>query len=161
MTLPDCLSIDPGPETCGVVLIADGVVRYCEDAATVDFTWAHISAQRSDSGPILIESLSNYGSPVGDETLRTAYAIGKLAAVHPKRTTVIKRLDVKYALLGSPKGTDSVIRQNILERFGGPAAAKKGGPLAMVRGHSWAALALAVAWSVMLENGNVKSVRMP
>ncbi len=159
MKLTDCLSIDPGPETCGVLLISGGKVLEATQDATV--VTASNAIRVWSLLPVLIEGLSNYGQQIGDSTLRTAYAIGKLASVAPDRTTVIRRTDVKQALLGTATGNDSIIRQNILERFGGPDAAKKGGALSAVKGHAWQALAMACAWEVMRANGGVKAVRMP
>jgi hypothetical protein len=62
-------------------------------------------------------------------------------------------------VLGSAKGNDSIMWQSILERFGGPSAAKKGGPLMGIKGHARSALALAVAYTEMLSRGDVKAVR--
>jgi len=159
MNIPTCLAIDPGPESCGMVEIRGGLVVRSDKEATVDACATAILS--SPDIPVLIEGLSNYGTAVGDSTLRTAYAIGKLASLAPKRTTVIRRTDIKAALLGTGTGSDSVIRQNVLERFGGPQSVKKGGPLKGVVGHAIQALAIACAWSVMRERGDVKAVRMP
>lgn len=156
-TLPDCLAIDPGPEQeHGVLYASDG-----EIAAPDACPWRII--QELPAGrPVLIEGLSNYGQAIGDTTLRTAYVIGRLyeAAKNGKReVVVIRRTDIRFAVLGSAKGNDSIIKQSILERFGGPTVAKKGGILHGLKGHAWAALALAVAYKEMLERGDVKSVR--
>lgn len=159
MNITDCIAIDPGSETSGLLVMSSGKVANAsqdlppEAVERVVRTWSFL--------PVLIEGLSNYGQQIGDETLRTAYVIGKLYGIDPSRTTVIRRIDVKLALVGASGAKDSVIRQDLLERFGGPAAAKKGGPLSTVKGHAWQALALACAWEVMKANGGVKAYRMP
>jgi hypothetical protein len=160
--LPECLAIDPGPET------EHGIVSINPAGDVIPYDWSDFDGVRKycENNPaktILIEGLSNYGSPVGDTVLRTAYTIGRLFEIAnngTRKVCVIRRVDIRVALLGAAKGNDSIIRQNILERFGGPTSAKKGGPLSGIKGHSWAALAIVVAYREMLEVGAVKAVRM-
>jgi len=156
-TLPDCLAIDPGPEEShGVVLIRDG------DVLAYDGNPLELGPHLAADTAVLIEGLSNYGQAIGDTTLRTAYTLGRCYQQFSngkREVVVIRRTDVRYAILGSAKGNDSILWQSILERFGGPSASKKGGPLYGIKGHSRAALALAVAYKEMLERGDVKAVR--
>jgi hypothetical protein len=53
---------------------------------------------------------------------------------------------VKLALCGSLKAKDANIRKALIDRYGGPACVKKGGQLAGIKSHLWAALALAVTY---------------
>lgn len=162
-TLEDCLAIDPGPEDeHGVVYVHDGEVKW--GVGTNLDAWGIIRryCESYPIAPVIIEGLSNYGQAIGDTTLRTAYTIGRLyeLASNGKRdVVVIRRVDVRYAILGSAKGQDSIVKQSVLERFGGPSVAKKGGPLHGLKGHNWSALALAVAYAEMLSRGDVKAVR--
>jgi hypothetical protein len=161
--LADCLAIDPGPEEeHGVVYVHDGNVKWGEGTKLDSWGIIRRYCESYPIYPVIIEGLSNYGQAIGDTTLRTAYTIGRLyeLANNGKReVVVIRRTDVRYSIIGSAKGNDSIIKQSILERFGGPGAAKKGGPLHGIKGHNWSALALAVAYKEMLERGDVKAVR--
>ncbi len=67
------------------------------------------------------------------------------------------RSRVKRTLLGVTSGTDKLIREALIERFGDPGSAKAPGLLHGFVSHEWAALAAGVTWceqqGIQLEGG--------
>jgi hypothetical protein len=83
---------------------------------------------------------------------RTVWWTGRFAetwyAAGNGEPVAVYRKDVKLHLCGSPRAKDPNIRQALIDRWGGKAAAignaKNPGPLYGVKSHAWAALAVAV-----------------
>lgn len=95
-----------------------------------------------------------YGLRMGWETIATIEWVGRFAqaamasmpafadppALLP-RSAILRHLGV-----ASKGNADSGVRMAMLDRWGGEAAARKGGPLHGLSTHRWQALAVAVAW---------------
>jgi len=101
---------------------------------------------------VAVEMIASYGMAVGKETFQTCLWVGRFVEVWtPKRSELVYRRDVKLNLCHSARATDSNIREAILDRFG-PGKDKavgvkaKQGPLYGLKGHEYAALAVALTW---------------
>ncbi len=150
-SLPETiLSIDPGPtESAYVIADRDGVVGYAkiQNVRLVNLIWRHQDAAGGATACI-IEKIASYGMPVGEEIFETVFWSGRFAqAAGIDSVYRIPRLKIKNHLCHSSRAKDSNVRQAVIDRFGGKAAIKKGGPLHGVSGDVWAALAIAIAWS--------------
>lgn len=99
---------------------------------------------------LVIEKVESFGMPVGVEVFETVYWSGRFAEAwdmgEGHEVSRIGRKAVKLALCGTVKAKDANIRQALIDRYGGPQCVKKGGPLAGIKSHLWAALALAVTY---------------
>lgn len=148
------LAIDPGPSESAYVLwdgsrIADfGKVPNAEMLSLI-----RSEPYRANHGHLVIEMIACYGMAVGAEVFETCVWIGRFIERADRRAATFRltRNQVKNHLCHSSKANDSNIRQAIIDRFGGKAAAigKKAtpGPLYGVSGDVWAALAVALTWS--------------
>lgn len=109
---------------------------------------------RPTNTELVLEWVSCYGMPVGDETFQMVYWLGRFAEAWEKPVHRIKRTDIKLQLCGSARAKDANVRQALLDRFpptgGGRTpqvgTSKKPGPLYGARSHIWSAIAVAVAW---------------
>lgn len=112
---------------------------------------------------VVIEMVSHYGTgmPVGKSVFDTCVWIGRfiqewarLGGVH---YALIQRQRIKALLCGSARAKDANVRQALIDRWGGreKAIGRKAcpGPLYGVKTHIWAALAVAVAFCEMREQG--------
>lgn len=100
--------------------------------------------------PLVIEMVACYGMPVGREVFETVRWIGRFTEAWESRggqVEYVYRKDIKLALCGTARAKDPNVRQALIDRFGGPASIKKGGPLHGITKDLWSALAVAVAWS--------------
>ena len=158
LPLPDNLvAIDPGPVESGYVCIADGVVWRAGSATNEEIlTDFHIDSKVT----VVMEWLNSMGMAVGQSVFNTCREIGRMqqhftargASVH-----MVQRNEVKQTLVGRTVGvTDAVIRQRLIDMFpptgGGktpPVGVKANpGPLYLVKGHAWQALAAGLAWHI-------------
>lgn len=94
---------------------------------------------------VVCEMVACYGMPAGASLFDTCVAIGRLDAQFDGCLELITRTEVKLVLCGHTRAKDPNVRQTIIDRFGGPAAVKKGGPLHGVAGDTWAAIAVGLA----------------
>lgn len=151
------IGIDPGPDHCGFVLYdwTHRKVLDSDQAKPIDEVLRLITPSQWYGYPeVAIERFQSGGKVLSADSIRTIENVGKLwqktldgsmTAYPLYRREVLKILDV------SGEGTrDAMIRQRLIEMFGGSRAtavgtAKKPGPLFGVVGHSWQALAVAVA----------------
>lgn len=151
------LGIDPGPErsawlcldtatggppSFGILPNADCLLRLRE--------WH--SEARLGILPFLdrlvIEQVASFGMAVGAEVFETVYWSGRFAeAVYPLPVDRITRIKVKTHLCHDSRAKDANIRAALIDRYGGPAALRKGGDLYGVSKDVWSALACAVVWS--------------
>lgn len=136
------LALDPGPLESGFCYYGGGAAI----EAGVRPNEALLQQLHDETGVVAIEMVASYGMPVGREVFETCVWIGRFqqACVAPEAVLKVPRLAVKLHWCHSARATDATIWQAILDRFGGPLAARKGGPLAMIRSHARAALALAI-----------------
>lgn len=145
-------AIDPGPEQSALVQITphgtvSGFIR-----SNVQLV-ALCRAPKGISAHLVIEQIASYGMPVGAEVFDTCVWIGRFAEAWEQSEcdatlSLMPRRAVKLALCGSMKAKDPNIRQALIDRYGGPQSVKKGGPLAGIKSHLWAALALAVTYQL-------------
>jgi len=150
------IGIDPGPTTCGIVILDGTRVTLAHKAATVP-ECLHILRGTSvlegySNATVAIERVQSYGI-AGASLLQTAEVCGRLqqcAEDSGHMTLLFYRREVLRALDVTGKGSrDAVVRQRLLEIWGGDPKALKGtkrdpGPLYGVAGHAWQALAVAV-----------------
>ena len=138
-------AIDPGPEKSAWVYIEQEAGT--EILAAFDYQ-ANADIDFGDFVPVAIEMIESYGMAVGAETFQTCVAIGEFRERFggPRYVTLIGRKAVKLNLCGSARAKDANIRQAIIDRYGGPAAIRKGGPLYKVSSHIWAALAVGLTY---------------
>lgn len=146
------LAIDPGLSQSGVCYFRDGVPVRAHVLDNDKLLFDIGCLQSIDK--IVIEMMSSYGMPVGQEVLETLVWIGRFmeAALGNECRDVYRifRKDVKLHLCHSARAKDSNIWQAIVDRYGGKekAVGKKAtpGPLYGIQSHSRAALAVGLTF---------------
>lgn len=147
------LAIDPGPTVSGLVFFGDGIEALTrsnhELLRLIDGTESFRSADF-----LAIEEVTGQGRFVGRDELHTMAWAGRfiqqwLLTGHQEDDFLwIPRANVKKYLLGRVTGSDTEVRAAITDRFGGKEKAigrnAKPGPLHRIKGHEWAALAVAL-----------------
>ena len=138
-------ALDPGTEQSALVRLADGgkVVGYILPNSQIFNLFA---AFGSEPGRLVIEEIQSYGMAVGREVFATVFWSGRFAEAWNGPWSLLGRRDVKLTICGSAKAKDANIRQALIDRYGGKACIRKGGPLYGIKSHLWASLALAVAY---------------
>lgn len=138
------IGIDPGPtESAVVVLDGDIVVRHYE------LPNGGLAAQlANDPYLVAIEDFVGYGKSIAWESIETIKWIGIFRHVAP-RAIEVSRPEVKLHLCGVKAVGDPAVADALCRRWGpGRKAAvgtkKAPGPLYGIKGHLWAALAVAV-----------------
>jgi hypothetical protein len=145
------LSIDPGTDKSGWVILEDGRVSSSDvspNAGVLELV------SRWNEG-LAIEMIAGMGMAVGQTTFDTCVWIGRFqqAYFQPDAVRFVKRHEVKMHLCGrTSKVTDSNIRMALIDQFprtGGGKTPQIGtksapGPLYGVSSHAWSALAVAV-----------------
>lgn len=165
------MAIDPGPQTCGIVLLARrpelasgfGILT-AEAEVPVRRVFSHIEDNMMANVPVVIEHLSCYGVDFSAVLRDTALISGEFrlrCRQLGREATFITRPDVKLHITSSRKTKDKDIRDALIERWGGEVAAMgyqkiegskqrtPKGPLYDIASHSWAALALGVTFLEM------------
>lgn len=146
------LAIDPGPlrSHAAVVWISGGVPRVIVHAALTTDAVIEL-ARRSEVEAVVIEQITSYGMPVGQEVFDTCVVIGRIveACTHNGvECHLIPRYEVKRAILGRTRGTDGEVWKGVIGLCGGASAVgRKGnpGPLYGVHGHCRQAVALGIS----------------
>ncbi len=142
-------AIDPGTESSALVAItADGVKGgILPNQVWLDWLRAVVFIPELH---LVIERIESFGMAVGKSTFETVFWSGRFVEAFEARKvgtwSSIGRRDVKLALCGTARAKDANIRQALIDRYGGPSAIKKGGPLYGLKSHLWAALAVGVAY---------------
>lgn len=143
-------ALDPGTEQSALVVLDGARVV----SASIQGNRGLLEALRDDydTGTLVVEQIASYGMAVGREVFETCVWSGRFIEAWEGRGlfyswNMLPRRDVKLHLCGSMKAKDANIRAALLDRYGGKAATKKGGPLYGVTSHCWAALALGVTYS--------------
>lgn len=100
---------------------------------------------------LVIEEFESYGMAVGREVFRTIRWAGNFEALwYPGRVEFVPRRVIKQHLCHTARATDANIRQALIDRFGGTEKAigkkKTPGPLYALKGHLWAAFAVAITY---------------
>src|SRR5258707_8466005 len=90
------------------------------------------------------------GMAVGQETFTTVWWAGRFHEAWPNAQRYqLPRRPVKLHLCNSMRATDANIRAALIDRFGGSEAIglkRSPGPLYGLKGHEFAALAIAITW---------------
>lgn len=153
------IGIDPGPtHSALVILYEDGSVE-----AENDMLNEHVESRMAYEAAVMayinskiatsffaIEDMTPYGSALMHPIIETLKWCGRFYAAANSLAPVyyVSRVSVKTHLLGMARGTDSMVSDALLHMWGGKDAAKgtkmAPGPLRCVKGHGWAALAVAV-----------------
>lgn len=147
------LAIDPGPERSGWVLYRPEDDIPVSSSGTDDN--GLIAAKSSSWAVVACEWIDSYGMAVGRDVFETCYWVGRFAATAGMcggDFHRITRREIKLYLCNTARATDANVRQALIDRFGGSKAKaigtkKSPGPLYNVKGHAWAALAVAVTWA--------------
>lgn len=147
------LAIDPGPtESAYALLNEHGVFRAGRKLPNIELL---AQLHHMDSWSCVIERIRSYGMPAGAELFETCEWSGRFwqrwtDSIPGNEAHWLPRKDVKLNLCGNPRAKDANIRQAIIDRFGGKAAAigtkKNPGPLYGVSGDVWAAIAVGLTW---------------
>jgi hypothetical protein len=152
-------AIDPGTEQSAIALLEPDVSPRVVSAIHPNYELRDaLLGPLVKPGHLVIESIESYGMPVGREVFQTVFWAGRFAEAwqgkgHKYSWSVLPRRAVKLHLCGSPQAKDANIRQALIDRYGGPACIKKGGPLHGISKDMWAALALAVTYQDTALNG--------
>ena len=149
------LAIDPGPTQSAWVLYEHGNVVDCATVENMSLlTLISCGSFGRDVDHIVAEKVESFGMAVGASVFETVFWTGRFIeawhGIEPTRHRIGRR-NVKLHLCGSARAKDANIRQALIDRFGGSKEAAIGlkktpGPLYGVKGHQWAALAVAVTW---------------
>ena len=146
------LAIDPGPaQSAYVLMIGEEISMFakCDNAILCDA----IMTKLIEPDEVVIEKIASYGMPVGQEVFETVFWSGRFAQAHYAHLSHayrITRKEVVVALCGSARAKDANVRQALIDRYGGKAAAignkKAPGPLYGITADVWSALAVACVW---------------
>jgi hypothetical protein len=144
------IAVDPGPVESALVVF-DGAAPTLLRYAANDEILALLRTLRASDSPCVIEMIASYGMAVGAEVFETCVVIGRfIEAYGAERVHRITRGQVKMLLCQSMRAKDANIRQAILDKFGGKAAAigskRQPGPLRGLTGDLWAALAVGITY---------------
>lgn len=151
--------LDPGTTQSALVLMWEGRVDYGRIRPNQDMLDGLRHAARVPSGititldtprpTLVIEQIEGMGMAVGREVFETVCWAGRFCEAweaHGWPVVWLTRRAVKLHLCGTSRAKDPNVRQALLDRYGGKAATKKGGPLYGMKSHLWSALALAVTY---------------
>lgn len=147
------LGIDPGPERTAYLHFRDGepggfgIVANAEMLRILD----------GYKGPVCIEIIASYGMAVGQSVFTTCRWIGRFqqAVAEPEAVHFLYRKQIVTHLCGSARAKDANVRRSLLDRFGGDAAAKKGGPLYGISKDVWSALAVCMTFFDLRKAGQI------
>lgn len=150
------VAIDPGTtESAFVVMSQETPVRHGKVPNAELLSSIRLGSV--DAEVLIIEQVASYGMPVGSEVFETVFWSGRFAEAwytakaHFGVVNRMTRNDVKLVLCHrTAKVNDAVIRQRLIDLYGGKEAAigkkKTPGPLYGIKADVWAALALGRAW---------------
>lgn len=148
-------AIDPGTEDSALVEMIDG--RIAGGIWPNHTLLAYLRAKEIESGAhLVIEQVESFGMAVGREVFETVFWSGRFAEAWDARAgawSMLPRRTVKLTLCGSARAKDPNVRRALIDRYGGDASIRKGGPLYGITSHSWAALALAVTYDEQQREG--------
>lgn len=146
------LAIDPGPTESAYVVWSGRLHRFGK--LDNDDLLEHIT-EGMGADMCVIEQVASYGMPVGAEVFETVFWSGRFAQAFggDRAADRLPRLKVKLHLCHDSRAKDGNIRQALIDRFGPPGVKKAPGLLYGVSGDAWAALAVAVTWWDINNNG--------
>lgn len=142
------LAIDPGPEESAYVFLLhqENSMPKLHDFAICSNSAMKDIVSSISSATIVIEKIASYGMAVGESVFETCVWTGRFIEAARCPVERIPRKDVKLQLCMSLQAKDANIRAALIDRYGGPAAIKKDGPLYKVSKDVWAALAVGVTY---------------
>lgn len=135
------LALDPGPLETGYCRFFAGRVV---ESGTLDNREMRRMVRSRQAEYLALEMIASYGMPVGRDVFETCLWIGRFIEVHGGKHELVYRKDVKMHLCGTPRAKDANIRQALIDLIGPPGKKASPGPTYGVKGHAWAALAVAV-----------------
>jgi hypothetical protein len=143
------LAIDPGSEQSAWVLFAEAKpVNFGIEPNPDLLRHLHNWHELPPFDRVAIEKVESFGMAVGAEVFETVFWSGRFAeAIRNLPLVRVGRRAVKLHLCSDSRAKDANIRAALIDRYGGPGATKKGGPLYGVSKDVWAALAVAVTAS--------------
>ena len=141
--------VDPGTEQSASVIF-DGV-SICSHFTLPNHELLRQVRLKSPTADVLVlEKVESFGMAVGMEVFRTVFFSGMCAeAWFPSQVAEMPRRIVKQHLCHTARATDANIRQALMDRFGGMLSIgvkKTPGPLYGLKGHEWAAFAVAITY---------------
>lgn len=139
-------AVDPGTLQSGWVLLDGRQVKHCgvDDNERVR---ALVASQPVTTWVVIERIEPRYGLNMGWETIGACEWVGRFTEAARGPVALLRRSVILRHLGVAPKGSaDAGVRAALLDRWGGPSAARKGMALQHVKTHAWAALAVAVAW---------------
>lgn len=152
------LGLDPGSEESALVVFArrdQKVVHHVQESnegllrILSGGLWAY-----TDADALAIEMITSYGMAVGESVFETCFWVGRFFEAWSRRggTAVrIKRGSVKMAICHTMAATDANIRQALIDMLGPAGTKKSPGPTYGIAKDRWAALAVAVTCSKILD----------
>lgn len=145
-------AIDPGSDESAYVLYDSSSALVITHAHMLNEALVVLCAQQAMSYPLVVESFESYGMAVGAEVFRTVWWAGRFHQAWRGPARQLSRREVKLHLCHSARATDANVRQAILDRFAHTKAEaigkkKNPGPLYGLKGHEYAALAVALTWA--------------
>ena len=148
------LAIDPGTTQSAWVLLDGSRIlgAAIEDNAEVLALLRAWHSPASDVSPlsaVAIERIEpRYGLRMGWETIQTCELVGALTeAARPLPVALLRRSAILPHLGVAARGSaDPGVRAALMDRWGGVQSVRKGGPLAGIKTHLWAALSVAVSF---------------
>jgi hypothetical protein len=132
----------------------DGRLRIQQHCHAPNGTVMELLLRAPVDATLVIERITSFGLPVGEEILETVFQTGCFFQAWPNLHRYrLSRRAIKMHLCENARATDANIRVVLFDRYGGKDAAvgRKAapGPLHGLHGHELAALAVAVAWTEM------------
>jgi hypothetical protein len=146
------ISIDPGPPEKSALVVLSSPLSFthwmlCPNEEIL----AYLRDYPAHLGhPLVIEKVTSHGMPMANTTLDTVFESGRFAEAYGGPVHRITRSTVRAHICKSMKANDSTVRMEILNRFGGGAAAlgtvKNPGPLHGFSSDLWSAIALGITF---------------
>lgn len=157
------LAIDPGTTHSGYVVCEDSIHRGGQDVVLEHGVMSNEEAldilfEKDGITGVVIEKFVSRYQRLGQDSVDTIEWQGMFRIASSARMFVqarmIPRADVVKALGCCGGSGDPAVRMALIDRFGGKAKAiglkKTPGPLYGIKSHEWAALALAVTYSMKM-----------
>jgi hypothetical protein len=157
-------AIDPGNKESGYVVINRDNCRPLMFGKVPNEELRRIirSEEFAVGDAAVIELVTSYGMPVGEEVFETCVWTGRFLECLTRRgvpSELMKRMEVKQNLCHDSRARDSNIRQALIDRFapgapnGGKGTVKSRGWFYGFKADIWAAYALAVTYADKLRSG--------
>lgn len=143
------LGIDPGTyESAWCILVSGVPVDFAKMENDQLRLWLAGASEFPKSDTLVIEEMQSYGMPAGREMFETCFWSGRFVEAWGGNFVKLPRKEVVGHLCNSGRAKDANVRQAIIDRFGGKAAAigtkKSPGPLYGMSKDCWSACAIAL-----------------